>query len=204
MTKILSTNRTCFITNELKRKKIFLRSFFFMAAERRRSSTPWPKNISSKSVFRLVRRFSSSNVEVFQITEINGTQSRARAALLKQLEQSTSHHYLSIKRCPSDTMLAKKSTSVAPVKKKAKSERGTITAFFNEKKKKDEVVEVKPVKRPKKAPPPPPPVINEPNLISTVQVEKASLILFDEVRRMPNCFFIDSACRRRSDRNVDE
>jgi len=41
-----------------------------------------------------------------QITEINGSQSRARAPLLKQLEQVTSHHHLAFKRCPSDTVMS--------------------------------------------------------------------------------------------------
>jgi hypothetical protein len=41
-----------------------------------------------------------------QITEINGSQSRARVPLLKQLEQITSHHHLSFKRCPSDTIMS--------------------------------------------------------------------------------------------------
>ena len=36
-----------------------------------------------------------------QITEINGSQCRARSSLIKQLEQVTSHHYLSLKRCAS-------------------------------------------------------------------------------------------------------
>lgn len=38
------------------------------------------------------------------MTEINGSQSRARTPLLKQLEQVTSHHHLAFKRCPSDTI----------------------------------------------------------------------------------------------------
>ncbi|CAF4325876.1 unnamed protein product, partial [Adineta steineri] len=75
------------------------------------------------------------------VTEINGSQSRARAPLLKQLEQVTSHHYLSLKRCSSDTIVAHeaklKEPISLPVKKKAKNERGTITSFFNSKKKSD-------------------------------------------------------------------
>lgn len=91
--------------------------------------------------------------------------------------------------------------SVAPVKKKAKSERGTITAFFNEKKKKPEVVEVKPPKRSKKLPS----TNNEQNLVSTVQVEKASLILFDEVWWIWIFFFFTFfSSSYRSDRNIDE
>ena len=41
-----------------------------------------------------------------KVTEINGSQSRARTPLLKQLEQITSHHHLSFKRCPSDPTMS--------------------------------------------------------------------------------------------------
>lgn len=74
-----------------------------------------------------------------------------------------------------------------PARKKAKNERGTIMSFFNNKKA-DSTTEPKETKartrsrsttkRPKKNDPQPP--IN-PTTLSSVHVEKTSLILFDEV-----------------------
>ncbi|CAF0847203.1 unnamed protein product [Rotaria sordida] len=156
----------------------------------------------------------------FKVTEINGSQSRARAPLLKQLEQVTNHHCLSFKRCPSDTIMSQedKSKSIKevlsplPVKKKAKSERDSIISYFNQPKKSvhnnDEQKEnnshnqlksiVSDKKQSKK-------LTNETNItkkrnkikqeeksmittdnqfVSSIQVEKTSLILFDEIETL--------------------
>ena len=67
-----------------------------------------------------------------------------------------------------------KVNSLLPVRKKAKNERGTIASFFNKKKS-----DPKPTKRNKIEQEVIPPDIH---LGSSVQVEKTSLILFDEVR----------------------
>ena len=132
-----------------------------------------------------------------QITEINGSQSRARAPLLKQLEQVTSHHYLSIKRCPSDTVVApRKLDSSVPAKKKAKHDRSTITSFFTEQKKSGKTTTS--TRRSKNEAVP---TRSDPILVSTVQVEKASLILFDEVMSE---FKMHSNLLLSSDRNADE
>ncbi|CAF1083083.1 unnamed protein product [Adineta ricciae] len=140
----------------------------------------------------------------FKVTEINGTQSRARAPLLKQLEQVTSHHYLSLKRCASDTILPsedpmKLNTSL-PVKKKAKNERGTIMSFFNSKKtdehketntrrrsdstNKANTVTTRRTKKQEEEKQQRPPVPTDPSLLSSVHVEKSSLILFDEIETL--------------------
>ncbi|UJR15561.1 hypothetical protein I4U23_002500 [Adineta vaga] len=140
----------------------------------------------------------------FKVTEINGSQSRARAPLLKQLEQVTSHHYLSLKRCVSDTILSsedKLKTNVSlPVKKKAKNERGTIMSFFNNKKtdQKDEQkdktsrhrsdstkkVNTITTRRNTKQEQEKPMLPADSSLHSSVHVEKASLILFDEIETL--------------------
>jgi co-chaperonin GroES (HSP10) len=118
----------------------------------------------------------------FKVTEINGSQSRARASLIKQLEQVTSHHYLSLKRCASDTIISQEEKSKAnislPVKKKAKNERGTIMSFFNNKK--SEEIR-RPSRRNKKESQP---ISSDIHFGSSVQVEKTSLILFDEIETL--------------------
>ncbi|CAF0829067.1 unnamed protein product [Adineta ricciae] len=142
----------------------------------------------------------------FKITEINGSQSRARAPLLKQLEQVTSHHQLSFKRCPSDTISSqgdKSSQTISsvlqPAKKKVKNENGSIMSYFNQKNKiDDEQKENKSSpsleqskkstnrtsnpKRRSKTKREPSPVENQ--FLSSVHVEKASLILFDEIETL--------------------
>ncbi|CAM4778548.1 unnamed protein product [Rotaria magnacalcarata] len=151
----------------------------------------------------------------FIVTETNGSQTRARAPLLKQLEQVTNHHQLSFKRCPSDTiMLQDKSISMKellsplPVKKKAKNERNSITTYFNRGKNNDEQKENKSqcqskatisdkkeskkltnetntTKRRSKTKPEEKPIIQPDNqFLSSVQVEKTSLILFDEIETL--------------------
>ena len=100
--------------------------------------------------------------------------------MIKQLEQVTSHHYLSLKRCPSDTIVShgkmqeSKTNSLLPARKKAKNERGGIASFFTKKK-----TDAKPPKRNKTEEE----VVIPPDVHqgSSVQVEKTSLILFDEV-----------------------
>ncbi|CAF2665735.1 unnamed protein product [Rotaria sp. Silwood2] len=137
----------------------------------------------------------------FKVTEINGTQSRARTSLLKQLEQVTSHHYLSLKRCSSDTIISKEDKSkekiFLPVKKKAKHERGTIMSFFNNKKNdhKDERKENKSRSRSKSIKKSKPITTRQNKIqeqsiatdnysVSSVHVEKTSLILFDEIETL--------------------
>ncbi|CAF2782624.1 unnamed protein product [Rotaria sp. Silwood2] len=156
----------------------------------------------------------------FKITEINGSQSRARAPLLKQLEQVTNHHQLSFKRCSSDTIMSqeeksktnKEVLSPLPVKKKAKNERGSIMSYFNQPKKsvhnndeqkennshyqsksivsdkkesKKLTNEINITKRRSKTKQEEKPVITTNNqFISSVHVEKASLILFDEIETL--------------------
>ncbi|CAF3692369.1 unnamed protein product [Rotaria sp. Silwood1] len=156
----------------------------------------------------------------FKVTEINGSQSRARTPLLKQLEQVTNHHQLSFKRCPSDTIMSqenksksnKEVSSPLPVKKKAKYERGSIVSYFNQPKmsdhNNDEQKENKPqcqsksmisnkkeskkltnetniTKRRSKTKQEEKPIITTDNqFISSVQVEKTSLILFDEIETL--------------------
>ncbi|UJR31109.1 hypothetical protein I4U23_018617 [Adineta vaga] len=152
----------------------------------------------------------------FKITEINGSQSRARTPLLKQLEQVTSHHHLSFKRCPSDTIQSQgekpsqEISSPLPAKKKVKNENGSIVSFFNQKKKLDQnddeqkenkshqrstlpVVKEEPTKkltnqtnnpkrRSKTKREVSPPVENQ--FVSSVHVEKTSLIFFDEIETL--------------------
>ncbi|CAF3402597.1 unnamed protein product [Rotaria socialis] len=133
----------------------------------------------------------------FKVTEINGTQSRARTSLIKQLEQVTSQHCLSLKRCSSDTIIPKEDKFRAsiplPVKKKAKHERGTIMSFFNTKKAEnnDDHKENKSRNRSKSTKKSKQSKIKEDeqksmptNLVSSVQVEKTSLILFDEIETL--------------------
>ncbi|CAF1459355.1 unnamed protein product, partial [Adineta steineri] len=141
----------------------------------------------------------------FKVTEVNGSQSRARAPLLKQLEQVTSHHYLSLKRCSSDTIVAHeaklKEPISLPVKKKAKNERGTIISFFNNKKKSDNNDEHKEntsrrrsnstkkstaitTRQSKKKEQIQQTMTTENHLLSSVHVEKASLIFFDEIETL--------------------
>lgn len=92
-----------------------------------------------------------------------------------------------MKRCPSDTIIShgkthddlllkekSKTNSLLPMRKKAKNERGSIASFFTKKK-----PDVKPTKRNKKEEEVIP---ADTHLGSSVQVEKTSLILFDEVR----------------------
>ena len=104
--------------------------------------------------------------------------------MIKQLEQVTSHHYLSLKRCPSDTIVShgkmqeSKTNSLLPARKKAKNERGGIASFFTKKK-----TDAKPTKRNKIEEEEEEEVVIPPDAHqgSSVQVEKTSLILFDEV-----------------------
>ncbi|CAF4354288.1 unnamed protein product, partial [Rotaria socialis] len=152
----------------------------------------------------------------FIVTETNGSQTRARAPLLKQLEQVTNHHQLSFKRCPSDTIMLQEDESKSmkellsplPVKKKAKNERNSITSYFNQGKNNDEQKENKSqyqskatisdrkeskklanetntTKRRSKTKPEEKPIIQPDNqFLSSVQVEKTSLILFDEIETL--------------------
>ncbi len=66
-----------------------------------------------------------------------------------------------------------------PVRKKAKNERGTIMSFFNNKKS-DSKEEIRCSSRRNKKEPQP--ISSDIHIGSSVQVEKTSLILFDEVR----------------------
>ena len=66
-----------------------------------------------------------------------------------------------------------------PVRKKAKNERGTIMSFFNNKKSDSKEEIRRSSRRNKKEPQPAPSDIH---IGSSVQVEKTSLILFDEVK----------------------
>ncbi|CAF0829516.1 unnamed protein product [Adineta steineri] len=152
----------------------------------------------------------------FKITEINGSQSRARAPLLKQLEQVTSHHHLSFKRTPSDTIISqekpnKEISSPLPVKKKVKNETSLIASYFKQIKKSSEQnnddeqkendsnhrtksmnsnkIEIKKLinktnipKRRSKTKQEDLPIDN--HFISSIQVEKTSLILFDEIETL--------------------
>ncbi|CAF1375268.1 unnamed protein product [Rotaria sordida] len=137
----------------------------------------------------------------FKVTEINGTQSRARTSLLKQLEQVTSHHYLSLKRCSSDTIISKEDKSKEnislPLKKKAKNERGTIMSFFNNKKvdHNDERKENKSRNQSKSIKKSKTIITRQSKIkqesisidnytVSSVHVEKTSLILFDEIETL--------------------
>ena len=147
------------------------------------------------------------------MTEINGSQSRARAPLLKQLEQVTSHHHLTFKRCPSDSIASqgdKQPSSPLPVKKKAKNERSSITSYFGQPKKpaedegkenkssrrskepiinKDDVQVLNneinlPKKRRSKTKPEQTPIVTDNSFLSSVHVEKTSFILFDEIETL--------------------
>lgn len=131
----------------------------------------------------------------FKVTEINGSQSRARTPLLKQLEQVTSHHQLAFKRCPSDTIVSQ-DQSPLPARKRVKNERSSIKSYFKDEGKENRCEDPPVVSAPSarrssakkrrsktKIEDVPMPVVDN-NIFSSVQVEKTSLILFDEIETL--------------------
>jgi hypothetical protein len=68
-----------------------------------------------------------------------------------------------------------------PVRKKAKNERGTIISFFNNKKSDSKEETRRPLKSTRRNKKEPQSISSDIHLGSSVQVEKTSLILFDEV-----------------------